>query len=62
MTDHSKSFSTPDGLIYEHIAPPPFQPKPILKALNRVLQPRDSRNKRFTKPVKDRKSKVKQFY
>ena len=37
-------------------------PKPMLKALNRVLQPRDSENKRFTKPAKERKSKIRQFY
>lgn len=36
--------------------------KPMIKALNRVLQPRDSQNKRFTKPAKERKSKQKQFY
>ena len=34
----------------------------MLKALNRVLQPRDSENKRFTKPRNERKSNTRKYY
>jgi len=36
--------------------------KPMLKVLERVLQPRDAKTKRFTRPRQERRRKSKQSY